>query len=367
MKNKTEINRAALIRAVNLVRPALANQAYIPALTHIKFDGHRATAYNDISAISVAADFELQCCIPGDLLIKTLNSFGGDNIAFQGGGDVPLVLSSGRSKIKLPTLDVSNFPFQIDLSSGGHDIIVDESILKGIERCLVSVSNDSTHPAQMGVTLDTDKKGNAVLFSTDNFTISRYQTKNKIKLPGDAPIILPTFFCEQLIGMAKALKSSEITLILLANGLCAEFGNNGDDGTLFTKTLVDLEPLDFFNIFEKYCKATTICSCDLDTIPDAFDGAINRALLILGGEVAKSTKITLYKDKIELHTSSPFGDSDDVIEFNPAFPDLKPFFVDPSHLARAAKTCTSMAFLPKVVLMASQDLAFLHLIAHVSN
>ena len=160
----------------------LATQAYIPALTHIQFDGEYATTYNDISAISVRAKVDVEACLPGDLLIRALNSFGAENIAFQQGPkDDSLVISSGRSKLKLPVLPLSAFPYEAPDTKKASEIVLDHSILKGIERCLLSVGNDPTHPAQMGVTLDADDKGNAVLFSTDNFTISRYQTKSKIE------------------------------------------------------------------------------------------------------------------------------------------------------------------------------------------
>ncbi len=364
MTNKT-VNRAALAKIAGIVRPALATQAYIPALTHINFFAGFATAYNDVAAIGVATDADLKRCVPGDLLIKALSSFGGESIAIQDGKDGALLLSSGRSKLKVPTLPPADFPFKwSSVDNGGTEIELDSDILKGIERCLISVGSDATHPAQMGVTLDVDKRGHAVLYSTDNFTISRYQTKEKIELPGGTPVILPTFFCEQLIGLAKNYKEELAVLSLLPDGLLAYFG---DFANLFTKTLVDLEPLDFPRIVEKHCKPGPGLKDDLCVIPDSFDGALNRALLVLGGEVDKSTKFECTDDSITMTTTASMGDSTDTMPFSGASKTINDFLVDPQLLARAARVCTSMAFFPKVVVLADADANFLHLVAHCNR
>lgn len=363
MTVSTATNREALVKITTLVRPALASQAYIPALTHIKFDGEYAITYNDISSISVRCPVEVERCIPGDLLIRALGSFGCEQIMFQEGKDGALTLSSGRSKIKLPTLPLTSFPFVLDESSGDFEFDLDASILKGIERCLVSVGNDPTHPAQMGVTLDVDAKSNAVLYSTDNFTISRFQTKTKIKLPGDSPVILPTFFCEQAVSLCKTFKEEQPVLVLLAGGLMLELGKSAK---LFTKTLTDLEPLDFPRIVEKHCKLASLKDMLLP-IPDAFDGALSRALLVLSGEVDKTTKITCATETVKLNSSSGMGDSDDSMPFDGQDAPQEPFFVDPGLLARAAKVCASMTFLPKVVVLADADAQFIHLVAHCSR
>jgi len=150
MSEKTSTNREALVKAAAAVRPALATQAFIPALQHILFDGNFATAYNDIAAISVRCKADVERLLPGELLIKALGAFGAEQIIFQEGKDGALVLSSGRSKLTLPTLAPEAFPLVWPKAADGDEIELDHSILKGIERCLISVGNDPTHPAMMG-------------------------------------------------------------------------------------------------------------------------------------------------------------------------------------------------------------------------
>lgn len=363
--NKTNVNREALLKITGLVRPALSTQSYIPALQTIKFDKGYATAYNDISAISVrAGDVEISRCLPGELLIKALTSFSAEQIMFQEDGDAGLVLSSGRSKIKMPTQAPKDFPLEWPADSDA-EIILDHAILKGINACLISVGTDPTHPAQMGVTLDVDDKGNAILFSTDNFTISRFQTKSKIKLPGDAPVILPRFFCEQLVILAKAFADDEMALLLFPGALMVEFGKNAK---LFTKTPVDLEPLDFPRIMDKHCKLAGLKD-QLADIPDNFDAAFGRALLVLSGEIDKVTKVTLGDGNFKMHSTSAMGDAEDTLPYKGemAGEPSEPFYVDPALVSRASKACALMGFSSKVLVMADADAQFVHLVAYCTH
>ena len=366
MSDKNATNRLALIKIATLVRPALATQNYIPALTHIRLDGGQATAYNDVSAIMVRAQIEVSVCLPGELLIKALNSFSADSISMQEAGkDKALVLSSGRSKLKLPTFTADQFPFVLPDTSKGDMLELTPSILKGIEQCLMSVGNDPTHPAQMGVTLDLDSNHNAVLYSTDNFTISRYQTKTLIELPGDSPVILPTFFCQQLVSLAKAFPEDEVCLHLMPGALLAEFGKNAK---LFNKTLVDLEPLDFPRIFDKHCKLDGL-KRRVFTIPDSWESAFNRAMLVMGGESDKVTQLTVTDDSIKLYSTSSLGDSNDTLSFDgdPGQAPEAPFYLDPALVLRASKACGLMTFNERALALADAEAQFVHLIAYCSK
>lgn len=367
MTEKNATNREALVKIAALVRPALATQAYIPALTHIKFDSEFATAYNDVSAIMVKALVDVEVCLPGELLIKALNSFGAESIAIQESAkDKAVVLSSGRSKLKIPTLALDAFPFALPDTKKASEIVLDASILKGIERCLMSVGNDPTHPAQMGVTLDADDvKGTAILYSTDNFTISRYQAKAKVALPGGSPVILPTFFCQQLVALAKAFPEEEVVLYLIPGALLVEFGKTA---RLFNKTLVDLEPLDFPRIFDKHCKITKLKD-RLGTIPDSWDASFNRALLVLGGEVDKVTKVVVSDKSIQLHSTSSMGDSDDTLSHDSDAEEAPEgaFYIDPALVGRAGKAAGLMVFNEKALALADAEAQFIHLIAYCSK
>lgn len=362
MSNDNTTSRETLLKTVNLLRPALATQNYIPALMHIRFAENYATAYNDVTAIMVRCEaMEDDICLPGDLLIRALQSFKGESLLMQAGKDSSIQLVSGRSKVKLPSLPAADFPFE--LPDGKAAIIAfDNAILKGIERCLTGVGKDSTHPAQLGVTLDTED-GVAVLYSTDNYTISRYRTATKLKLPGDAPIILPTFFAEQLLSLGKVFSDEDIDLHVLPGVVIAKLGNKA---RLVTKTLVDVEPLDFAAVLSR-CVDLNEVERIVEVIPDAFEGAFERALLVMSSEVDKVTKVTAARDGLRLHTSSALGDADDTLPF-PAAQEMldTPVNVDPAMVLRGSKGCAKLCFMTKGLLLTDADAKYLHLISYVS-
>lgn len=349
------VSREVLLRVATLVRPAVCTKDYVPILKNIYFDGMSACAYNDETAITVRCPAELDCCIPGDMLIKTLNSFtAAEVLTTQANNHV--LLASGRSKIKIPFLPSVDFPFD---HKGGNAIEIEltRNIRKGISRCLISVSNDPTHPAQMGVTIEQGHEG-AALYSTDNATLSSYHTADKIKLPGGIPIILPTFFCQQLLSLAEAFPEDRIDLLLYNGAAVAKFG---DSAELFTKLVVDLEPLDIGKVMNKY---TNDRHMGFQAIPESFDAALDRALLVLANEQDKATTIYAKDGRMTLHSQSDLGEATDSLPYRE---DADEFFADPVLISRGAKVADKILLASKVIIMSGETGQFTHIIAHCTK
>lgn len=366
----TNINRAALLKIASLVRPALAQADYVPALTHIQFANGFATAFNDITAISVEAPgIDLNRVVPGDLLIRTLGAFSGEHVgaAFDEMTSV-LLLTSGRSKIKLPTLPDAAFPYEPP-TDVGEEVLLTPDILKGIERCLMSVGSNDEIPAQMGVTLEPGEK--ALLWSTDSITMSRYQTETKITLRGDTPVMLPTFFCEQLLSLAKAFPKAEPWLVMMPGALFIDFtveieGKTGpmrSVASLYTKTPVDFDLIDFGGVVNKFFTIGEAVKA-MVKIPDALDAAFGRALLVLSNEIVKTTNVSADGKEMTLYSTSQMGDSEDTLSF-PA--KSKQFSIDPTLVVRGLKGSTKIALLPKVLVLGDDTGKYLHIVAHIGG
>ncbi len=351
-----ELNREALLRAVNQVKAALASQSYIPALTHIAFDGDSVMAYNDITGIRVKFPTELEFCIPGDMLIKALNSMSAADVSVTSKDDATAMLSAGRSKIKLAYLPLKAFPFEIPTSSCKATKLSD-GVLAGIELCLISVGNDPSHPAQMGVTMEQG----TVLYSTDNFTLSKYLSESKVELPGGRPVILPTFFCQQLLALCKAWPGESVSLEIREGSLTAHIG---EFATLFSKMLVDLEPLDFDRIVQKYATHDEIDSKS-SAIPDGFESALQRALLVLNDVVDKNTKVTVTDNKVRMLSTTTTAEAEDSLKFDNKNEDVE-FHTDPTLIARGSKVCTHVLFKSRALIMSAHKGDFVHMISHSS-
>jgi DNA polymerase III sliding clamp (beta) subunit (PCNA family) len=358
MSEKQTLNREGFLKSINLVRPALSSQAFIPSLTHVAFNDGMVMAYNDITAIGVECSFDRNICLPGDFLIKLLGNLSADEVVVQDVDKSSLQFSGGRSKLKIPYLPIDDFPFHLSSDDSTYTINITPDIITGIEKCLISVGSDPTHPAQMGVTLESG----GTLYSTNNFSISRYRTKEDIKLEGDVPVIFPTFFCHQLIAMARNFPDLAIDLELRNSSATAWFG---DKAFIFTKVQVDVEPMDFERIIKKHCSDAAIKDFS-DLIPDAFDSAFERALLVLSDEMDKSTKVSIGDGKLRLLSTCPRGEADDSMRFKGESESGEDFYVDPTLVVRASKVCNKLAALKDVLILTNEDATFTHLIAHHS-
>jgi DNA polymerase III sliding clamp (beta) subunit (PCNA family) len=350
----TTFDRGTLLRLCTQVRPALATADYIPALTHICFDGEYATAYNDISAISVACVPGFKALVPGELLIKALQSFKGEQVALTLGDK--LLVQCGRSKVNLPVLPVSKFPFKLP-AAGDIEVELTNEVTWGVDRCLIAVGTDGRQPARMGVTLEASRTGKAALFSTDGVTISKASTNAPIVLPGGTPLILPTFFCEQLVALAKAYVEVPRPLLELQPGaLVASFG---DKAIMCTKCPVDIEPLDFLQVISKHVDLDKI---EYTALSESWTEVIGRSLLVQSNAIVKRIKISrVTKDSVMVSSTSAMGESEDIIDWTG--PDFNPLMIDPTLMARALKQTNSVHFGKMVTVFANADRTFIHVVA----
>ena len=110
MSDANSLNREGLLQTLNLAKPALASQPFVPILTHFCFDGAWVLAYNDVQAIGVRYSAGVECSVPGDLLIKLLGTLQASDVQLQEESGI-LHVSAGRSKLKLPTLPIAQFTF----------------------------------------------------------------------------------------------------------------------------------------------------------------------------------------------------------------------------------------------------------------
>lgn len=357
------IDRKTLLAAVKVARPALATAAYVPALSHLAFDDGQVVAYNDIAAIWAALDLGFTGCLPGEQLIKALETFSSETVSLETLENGNTVVKSGRSKMTMPTLKLADYPMPKMRTGKGATITLSPEIIRGVTLCLMNVGNDPTHPAQMGVTLDRDEDGMAVLYSTDNTTISRFQTETKVDDPDACPVIMPTFFCQQLISLWDTYADAGGQLLVAADSLMAQFGRK--KATLFSRILPDLEALDFAKQFERVvtvAKARKLAA----NIPDAWDACFQRAALVLADEADKITEVTANGERLKLYSKSQRGEVDDVINTELADMVQDKILVDPGLILRAGKYVTKAAFTPKATVLTNDTGTFIHLIAHMA-
>lgn len=360
-------SRAPLLKALLLVKPALAAQNFVPSLTHVAFTSGYVAGFNDTLAIFVKGDFgPLEgTCIPGKLATDALASFSSDTVSLTDTGSGHVLMSAGRSKFKVPTLPITSWPFEFpeaELDAGHAAGDITEGMMRGMERCLAGVGKDATHPAQMGVTLDVDGS-TPVFFSTDNFTISRSahpDRAGKVSLLSDTPVLLPAAFCEQVVALGKHFKTAA-TLIVMPGAVAVEFPGGA---VVFTRTLVDVSPLDFPQVIKRHVdvgRAGTV----LREVPPTLSECLDRVLMVVSSEVDKEAELTPDGRSLRIRASSATGDLEDSALYTGAAGST--VVVDPALVVRGMKGCSSMALLPRSLLFATEDNQFMHLVSYCSR
>lgn len=360
------VDRFKLLAALNLCKSALANAAFVPAYTHFMFADDGITAFNDLMAVWVSIEHDLSACVPGNKLLQTLNSLNAASVHLQPHpSEAAVVVQAGRSKLKLPTLPVEDFPIQWPDLKRSDRVEFNQDVLNGIRLCLPSVGTNINHPAQMGVTLDFDEDRYAVLWSTDAVSMSQYATNTEVQLPGDTPVIMPTKFCEQLLTMAK-FYGEDVTIHLVPGALLAVFAadGGGEVARLMCRTVVDVQPLEFFKVKTRH----TTRAPDYAEIPAGWEEALHHANIVVGdaGEKSRTAVIDATRAKGLRITALADSESEDVLDFTGSLDEV-PVKVDPVLLLRGSKHVALMSIAKSALLMKSADDSFFHMLAYSTN
>jgi hypothetical protein len=120
-------------------------------------------------------------------------------------------------------------------------------------------------------------------------------------------------------------------------------------------------------MFKKHLKVKGNLTEELVKIPDAFDAALQRSLLVLGAEEDKAVKIEITDKGFDM-LSEGMGEADDHLEAKDvSFNSPDEFHLDPQLVARAMKTATHMGFGATVLILSDAAANFVHLIAYCTG
>lgn len=355
------IDRAELLRTLTLARPALAQQDLVPILTHFRVGDGEVTAYNDTHAIAAAVTgFDFACCLPGDLLVRSLSGLAGQQVAVsEHPTEKALVIKAGRSQIKVPTLPGEDHPFSWPSTRRAHSLTVTKDLLNGLAACLPGVGNNPNFPAQRGITLDAGAGGELVCYSTDNATMSSYTTDLTFSMPADAAVILPTFMAQQMVALGKAFPDETMTLFLTDGALVVKIGAKA---RIMSRQLVDVDPLDFGALIRKH-RGDRSCTQPAP-IPAGWESALARTLLVLEGVPDKVVEITAGSGELVLTARSPVGEVVEGLVYEGKLPPKSPLAVDPVLLVRGAKQAHNLFFSNQATFLTDDTGHFFQMIAH---
>ena len=325
------MNRAELVKTLELVKPALATNNMVPIFQCFVFGMGMVEAYDDTIGIRGPCDIESEFAIHGNTLLGLLSNGKTEEASIEINGNAA-ILTMGKTVSKLPFHTKDNFIFEAPTVDAKSGIPFTESLAEALKTCLETVSSDATQAALLGISIVGDN-----LYSCNGDSLTWVKLKKGIK----GRTLLPTAFCEATLKLWSALKITKGTLCMNDEWVAAELG----DWSVYGRILEVAEPIDFEALITRNLKTKTA----LEGVPDDFSEALSRARVLSDPESQK-TVITVSKGKLQLVTETHMGEVKDVLTFSKSHPEVVAN-VNASHLQRAIAHCDQIAFHENCVLL----------------
>ena len=286
------IERMAMLAALNTVKPALATKDLIEELAHVWFDGKTITAYNDAD-LGIQAPFDAPFTggIRGNLLLGLLVNSRARDILIEPADEGQMLLKAAKVRVKLAVLgeDRSVWKFPKVNMKGTFD--VDDAFVTALRSVLIAVGNDTSIPEKLGVTLVPNKKKDLWFYTTDSKSIASALCPMPKGAAVADRVILPTAFCEQVLRCCAKGGFMEITDNHAVAG-------NGDGVLIYTRLVDPSEkPLDFTNIINKNMQFPEKAEFE---IPGKLELALERVMVLLDGMDGEVVTISIEKGVMTL-------------------------------------------------------------------
>ncbi len=330
------MNRLELVQKLELVGRALASNDLIPIFQYFCFTGTHVYANNDGLAIKAPCITDQAFAVNGNTLLGLLRASQSEEVSFRLGEEHECRVKAGKSNFRLPYHTEDSFLFKEPENNWDVAVLVDPTLMKGLEACLQTASRDAaTQPAFVGVWL----KHGGTLYSCDGDALSRFT------LAPDLPVgnyMMPNAFCEATLR----INSTGGKLTLNAEWAKAEL----EGYTVYGRLIVNDDPLDHEALIASNLKHEPI----FVSVPADLDHALERARVVADPE-SKPTKLTVEAGKLLLVTDTTLGMVKDVLGFE--HPDVTALAA--AHLMqRSIAQCNEMAIMDNCTVFRSGDTLF---------
>lgn len=326
------MNRKSLLEALNVSKSCLAQHPMVPILSHFCFNKKEIISFNGTQALSIDYKSDLNCAIPGDLFFKLVSTFVTDSVEVEQ-QDKNILVSSGGHVSKLATLPPTEFLFKMPSIEKLPSITINDDLIEGVKRCMMSVNDNPVIKNQYGITLDNKATG-TTLYSTDAIRLSRYSLKNSLSRTS-FKILLPKLFSALLTILGSSYSGK---LYIGDDFIYADFGTV----RLYSKIIKDINFLPFEETISQYLNDKT----KFQPIPDGMFDILNRALIFLSQEIDQFVSMVVKGNEMSIHTQCSIGLMDETLLFPKPLIDNKEykFPIDAKYLEEGAINTKEVAF-----------------------
>lgn len=279
-----KISKSDLKRALEIVKPGLANKEIIDQTTSFAFIDGKVITYNDEICIThPIKDINFQGAVRAEELYKFLGKSEADEIDITI-NENEIVMKAGRSKVGLPLQVKILLPLDEELTQKGKWKNLPENFVSALTFAEASCSRDLSNAKMICVHINEQ----GFIEGTDNLRISHWNLKS--------PIPFPTI----LVPHTSILEVVKINPIQAAKGNgWVHFKN--EEGTIiscrvFNEKFVDTAP--FLNSKEKG---------KVVDFPSSLTAALDRAQIFVEKQEEKDVNLTLNDKFLTVSSESERG------------------------------------------------------------
>jgi DNA polymerase III sliding clamp (beta) subunit (PCNA family) len=334
------MNRAELVKTLELLKPALAQHDTVPIFQCFTFTDGKVIAYNDALAIVAPSEVKENFGVHGATLLGILSNNKAEEVTIES-EENDLVVTSGKSITRLPYKTDDEFLFEQPSKKFTAALELTQTTLEGIGLCRNTVSKDETQAALHGITVS-----GSYLYSCDGDAVTRFSLPKPVK----GTWFIPTPTCDAILRLWKDLSVTGAKLHFNDEWVFADF----DDWQIYGRVPEIKEPLKFEELVKKGMHGAP--SDAGWAIPEGLDDALSRARVLADPESAKTT-LKVQKSKLTLFTETHMGQVDDVLPLK-GHADIE-VNVSASHVQSALKNCKYVAFLERCTMFTGDDVLLL--------
>lgn len=327
------MKRSDLLDTLKTVGPALASREFIPILACFCFDPKTVTAFDDVVAMTFPLATGLKGGIKGDVMLNWLANSRAPEVEIKQEG-TEVLLKAGRSRIKLAALPATDFVFEWPKDEA-NELPLNDTVLAGFRKCLVSMGQDPSQPWQSGITMALDKD-RMRLYSTNNTAASMVKLDLKVpKALREMTLLLPPRFCTLLVSLMA--KNDGKVLRLTKHWAEAQFENGL---RMLSKAGKDANVKEYQKVFSKELSAES--EKKLCEMPAGLAGTLARNLVVLSKAADKFSKMSVADGKLKVTSRSDHGEVTDYVKL-PGHPDCN-VELQPDVLAAALDHAKQICF-----------------------
>jgi hypothetical protein len=337
-----KLERKELIAALERVKPALQTSGSIPALKHIWLDGKYLYAYNGALGIRIAWPTQLQPCgIPGGVLLGLLESTSAKEVEFDQTAKTQFDLKMGRASATVPLMGIEFTPWPFPEKTpagpvGVRTLTLTKELIEGLKTVRIIKASKPKRVEHYGVVLF-PRKDALSLYTTDSISLAEVSVAGKVA-KDLAKAVLPYGFVEQLLKLPPGSKISFTQDSILAEA----------EGIQVCSNLLDSSSVfDLPGLVDKMVEGQGKPS----PVPKDLGEAINRALVLAGGDLEKAfIKLNVSKKEFQLSGTLASGMLKEKFPLAAAVSESQ-ITVRLEHLKSLCKEAEEFAISPKVLLL----------------